>query len=123
MSFDRYWHLLVLQVTGKQVTFNSILLIVWWLFSFSVAASVLKHSHLELDGYRLELKEQQPELNLPIDRKKLYVENIEPTTTKDSLSNYIEVMTRMDVLILQFGTGDSKNALATFQKEPGNVIR
>ena len=113
----------MLQVTGKQVTFNFILLIVWCLFSFTVAASVLKQSHLKLDGYCLELKELQPELILPTDRKKLYVENIEPTTTKDSLSNYMEVMTRMDVSDLQFGTGDSKNALVTFQKEPGNVKR
>ena len=104
---------------------NFILPILRWLFSFSVATNVLKQNHLKLNGYRLQLKEQQPELFLPLDRKKLYIENIEPSTTKDGLSNYIEVVTKLDVSDLQFGTGggNSRNALATFHEEPGNVIK
>jgi hypothetical protein len=54
-----------------------------------VAARVLKNVKLELEGYLLQLKEKQPELILPKDRKKLYVENLNPKTCKDSLMNYI----------------------------------
>ncbi len=83
-----------------------------------MAAEVLKQVKLELDGYLLQLKEKQPELILPLDRKKLYVENINPKITKDSLRNYMEVRTDRDVCDVQFG--DNRNALMTFSEEPGN---
>lgn len=84
---------------------------------FLVAAQVLEHVKLELDGYLLQLKEKQPELILPRDRKKLYVENIDPKTTKDSLCNYIEVKARIEVCDVEFG--ENRNALVTFNEEPG----
>ncbi len=82
-----------------------------------MAAEVLKQVKLELDGYLLQLKEKQPQLILPLDRKKLYVENINPKTTKDSLWNYMEVTADKEVSDIQFG--DNRNALITFNEEPG----
>jgi hypothetical protein len=82
-----------------------------------VATQVLEHVKLELDGYQLQLKEKQPELILPRDRKKLYVENIDPTTTKDSLRNYIELKARIEVCDVKFGENGS--SLLTFNEEPG----
>ena len=87
---------------------------------FSVAARVLKQDKLELDGYLLQLNEKQPELFLPLDRKKLYVENLNPNTTKDSLWNYMEVRTKLDVSEIQFG--DNGNAFITFNEEPGRIV-
>ena len=86
----------------------------------SVAARVLRQGKLELDGYLLRLEEKQPELFLPLDRKKLYVENINPNTSKDSLWNYLEVRTKLDVSDIQFG--DNGNAFVTFNEEPGNIV-
>ena len=85
-----------------------------------MAAEVLTRGKSEIDGYLLELKEKQPELILPRDRKKLYVENIDPKTTKDSLTNYMEARTRLDVCSVQFG--DHKNAIVTFNEEPGMKV-
>ena len=85
-------------------------------FCILVAADVLKQDKLELEGYHLQLKEQPPELILPFDRKKLYLENIGPTTTKDSLRYYLEAITKSDVSDLKFGTGDNRNALAILMK-------
>ena len=82
-----------------------------------MAARVLKNVKLQLEGYLLQLKEKQPELILPKDRKKLYVENLNPKTSKDSLTNYMEVRTRKDVCDVQ--RGDNGNALITFDEEPG----
>ena len=84
---------------------------------FPVASQVLKHDKLELEGYLLKLKEKQPEIFLPLDRKKLYVENLNPNTTEDSLSNYIEVTSKVEVCDVQFG--ENKNALITLSEEPG----
>jgi hypothetical protein len=86
-------------------------------FFILVAAQVLKQDKLELDGYLLQLKEKQPELNLPRDRKKLYVENIPQKATEDSLSNYIEVRAKMTAREVQLGKNG--NALITFDGEPG----
>ncbi|XP_028392341.1 LOW QUALITY PROTEIN: protein mono-ADP-ribosyltransferase PARP14-like [Dendronephthya gigantea] len=84
--------------------------------SAEVAAQVLKQDKLELDGYLLQLKEKQPELVLPVDRKKLYVENINPNTSEDSLWNYMEIRAKEDVSDIQFG--DNGNAFVTFKREP-----
>ena len=63
------------------------------------------------------MKEKQPEIFLPLDKKKLYVENLNPNTSKDSLSNYIEVTSELEVRDVQFG--ENRNALVTFSEEPG----
>ncbi len=84
---------------------------------FLVAADVLKHDKLKLEGFFLQLKEKQPELFLPLDKKKLYVENINARITRDSLLNYMELAADRDVCDVQFG--DNRNALITFSEEPG----
>ncbi|XP_046849873.1 protein mono-ADP-ribosyltransferase PARP14-like isoform X2 [Xenia sp. Carnegie-2017] len=80
-----------------------------------VAAEVLKREKLELEGYVLQLKEKPPKLYLPFDKKKLYVENIDPKTTEDSLSNYMELRAKVEVRDLQWGV--NHNALVTFDEE------
>ena len=82
-----------------------------------VAAEVLKREKLELEGYVLQLKEKPPKLYLPFDKKKLYVENIDPKTTEDSLSNYMELRAKAEVRDLQWGV--NHNALVTFDQELG----
>ena len=84
---------------------------------FLVAARVLRNVKLDLEGYLLQFEEKQPELFLPPNRKKLYVENIDPKTTRNSLCNYIEVRAKMEVRDIQFGKNGS--ALVTFNEEPG----
>ena len=84
---------------------------------FSVASQVLKQDKLELEGYLLKFKEKQPEIFLPPDKKKLYVENLNPKTSNDSLSNYFEVISKVEVRDVQFG--ENRNALITFSEEPG----
>ncbi len=82
---------------------------------FLVAAKVvMANVKLKLDGYLLQLKEKQPELFLPLDKKKVYVENINAKITRDSLWNYMEITTDRDV---QFA--ENRNAPITFSEEPG----
>ena len=45
------------------------------------------------------------------------MENLNPNTSKDSLENYIEVTSKLEVLDVQFG--ENRNALVTFSEEPG----
>ena len=87
---------------------------------FLAAAQVLRRDELELEGYLLQLKEKQPELILPPDRKKLYVENINPITSEENLSNYIAVKTKQDEFDIQFT--HNGNALITLKEEPGNIV-
>jgi regulator of replication initiation timing len=84
-----------------------------------VASRVLENGTLELEEYRLRLKEKLPELILPKDRKKLYVENIDSNTTTDSLTNYFEVKTGVEVCGIQ--DGSNRDALITFDGEPGTT--
>ena len=86
---------------------------------FLVASQVLKHDKLELEGYLLKLKEKQPEIFLPLNKKKLHVENLNPNTTEDSLSNYIEVLATSKVEVRDVQFGENKNALITLSEEPG----
>ena len=84
-----------------------------------MAAEVLKREKLELDGYLLQLKEKQPKLHLPPDKMKLYIENIKPKTTKDSVSNYIELQT--DEWVCELWFGDSQNAIVLFENTVGKL--
>lgn len=47
----------------------------------------------------------------------MYVESLNPDTTEDSLSNYIEVTSKAEVRDVQFG--EDRNALITLNEEPG----
>lgn len=86
------------------------------LILFSVASRVLQHDKLMLEGNLLKIVEK---LFLPFDKKQLYVENIDPKTSKDCLTNYIEVLTKKGVCNVQFG-GD-RNALIDLEEEPGTI--
>ncbi|XP_028392657.1 protein mono-ADP-ribosyltransferase PARP14-like [Dendronephthya gigantea] len=82
-----------------------------------VASRVLEQADkMKLDGYILQVEEKQPELFLPVDRKKIYVENLNPKTTEDSLRNYIELRAKADVCEIEFG--ENRNALLTFNITP-----
>ena len=56
----------------------------------------------------------------PKDKKKLFIENLDPTkTTKDSLTNYVELITALDVKDLVFG--NDNNAMVILDDEPGQI--
>ena len=85
-----------------------------------MASRVLNQADkMELEGYRLQVKEKQPELFLPKDRKKIYVENLDPRTTEDSLLNYIELRAKAEACGVEFG--DNRNAVVTFDEVPGST--
>ena len=56
---------------------------------------------------------------LPLDPRKLYVEELNPKTSKDCLQFYLEKFSGVDVENIQFGFNN--NALATFESEAGNI--
>ncbi|XP_028392654.1 protein mono-ADP-ribosyltransferase PARP14-like [Dendronephthya gigantea] len=90
----------------------------------SVASQVLlQKEKMELEGYRLQVKEKQPELFLPLDRKKIYVENLDPKTTEDGLLNYIELRAKTEACAVEFG--DHRNAVVSFNDVPdiNNVLQ
>ena len=106
-----------LRLLGDKKANKTIFFINFNVLLFSVASQVLNQDKLELEGYLLKIKEKQPEIFLPLDKKKLYVENLNPNTSKDSLENYIELTSKLEVLDVQFG--ENRNALVTFSEEPG----
>ena len=69
-----------------------------------------------IDGHLLvvELHEE-----MPLDPRKLYVEELNPRTSKNCLKFYLEKLSGVEVEDIQFGCNN--NALVTFQSEPGNI--
>ena len=69
-----------------------------------------------IDGHLLvvELHEE-----MPLDPRKLYVEELNPRTSNNCLKFYLEKLSGVEVEDIQFGCNN--NALVTFQSEPGNI--
>ena len=84
---------------------------------FAVASNVLEKGNHEIDGYLLQLRAKKPNVTFPKDKKKLFIENLDPKTSKDNLTNYVEVITGLEVKDLVFGK--DKNAMVTLDDEPG----
>ena len=63
---------------------------------------------------------QEPEEELSLDPRKLYVEELNPQTSNDCLKFYLEQFSRgVDVEDIQRGCNN--NAFVTFESEPGNI--
>ena len=86
---------------------------------FAVASSVLEKGNLEIDGYLLQLRAKKPKVTFPKDKRKLFIENLDPKTTKDGLTNYVELITGLDVKDLVFG--NDNNAMVILDDEPGQI--
>ena len=63
------------------------------------------------------MKAKKPKIVFPADKKKLFIENVNLKTTKDGLTNYVEVITGLNVQDLEFGS--NKNAMVSLDEEPG----
>ena len=92
---------------------------VYIFFYFIVAKNVLDKGKLEIDGYLLTMKPKRPEVIFPPDKKKMFIENINPKTSKDSLSNYIEIITKQEVK--EMVLGNNNDAMATVDNESGKT--
>ena len=67
----------------------------------------------------MTLKPKRPEVIFPTDKKKLFIENINPKTSEDSLTNYIEIITKQEVKKVTFG--NNNDAMVTLNNEPGKT--
>ncbi|XP_046848016.1 protein mono-ADP-ribosyltransferase PARP14-like [Xenia sp. Carnegie-2017] len=86
--------------------------------SAEVAARVLAKQKLELCGYLLQMKGEQPELYLSRDKRKLFVENIDPRTHKDGLTFYMEALT--SVPVQDIWMGNEGKAIVFFHRDLEN---
>ena len=86
---------------------------------YIVCLRVSKKGNHEIDGYLLRLKEKKPEMTFPKDKIKLFIEHLDPKTSKDSLTNYVELITGREVRDLAFE--NNKNAMVTLDTEPGGL--
>ena len=83
---------------------------------FIVAKNVLEKRELRLDDNLLKVK---PVVTLPPDKKKLFVENIDYTITRSTLSHYVEQITQQNVVNVELGD-DSNVAMVTLVDDQGN---
>ena len=88
-------------------------------FLFLVDYERLLNQAHRIDGQALVVELQEPEKELPLDPRKLYVEELNPKTSNDCLKFYLEKFSGVDVEDIQFGCNN--NALVTFESEPGNT--
>ena len=82
---------------------------------FFVDYELLLNQVHRIDGSALIVKRYE----LPLDPRKLYVEELNPKTSNDCLTLYMEKFSGVDVEDIQFGCNN--NALVKFQSEPGNI--
>ena len=98
-------------------TFSARLIVLCFLFL--VDYERLLHLAHRIDGQALVVELQEPEEEMPLDPRKLYVEELNPKTSNDCLKFYLEKFSGVDVEDIQFGCNN--NALVTFESEPGNI--
>ena len=61
----------------------------------------------------------EPHEEMQLDPRKLYVDEVNPQTSKDNLTFYLENLSGVDVDDIQMGCNN--NALVTFESEAGNT--
>ena len=88
-------------------------------FLFIVDYERLLNQGHRIDGHLLVVELQEPEEEMPLDPRKLYVEELNPKTSNDCLKFYLEKFSGVDVEDIQFGCNN--NALVTFESELGNT--
>ena len=79
---------------------------------------LLNQAH-RIDGHLLVVELREAEEEMPLDPLKLYVEELNPKTSNDCLTFYLENVGGVEVEDIQFGCNN--NALVTFESEPGNI--
>ena len=67
----------------------------------------------------MQLKAKKPKVTFPKDKRKLLIENLNSKTTKDGLTNYVELITGLAVKNLVFG--NDNNAMVILDDEPGQI--
>ena len=81
------------------------------------ARGVLSKRSLTYDGANLAITLKQPPRELPIDTKRLLVKGLSDKTTQDAFQCYMEVVSGVDVLKVEFG-GEAC-AVVTFNEAYG----
>lgn len=76
------------------------------------AQGVLKKGVLTLDGSELHVTIKKPAKKIPVDPKRLLVKGLSEATTRDALASYMEVVSGLEVLQVEFG--EQGCALITF---------
>jgi len=72
---------------------------------------------LTLDDAELKVTLSKPVMELPIDSKRLVVKGLSDKTTRDGLKCYMEVVSELEVLSIEFGQPGS--AAVTFDVSYG----
>ena len=64
---------------------------------------MLKKGVLTLDDSELHVTLKKPAKKIPVDTKKLLVKGLSEETTRDALVSYMEVVSALEVLDVEFG--------------------
>jgi len=78
---------------------------------------VLNRQH-KLDGAQLEIKEYIPPKPRPLYENKVLFKGVNPTTTKDGLSNFLEAKADAEPADVLFGEEEGV-VVVTFKEPPG----
>ena len=81
------------------------------------AVGVVNKGALTLDDAELKIAIRKPVKELPIDTKRLLVKGLSDKTTRDGLQSYMEVVSGVEVLSIEFGLQGS--AAVTFDETYG----
>lgn len=73
-----------------------------------------------IDKKPLKVIKQPPKKKVPLDPRKVHVQELNEKTTKDSLWFYLEKFSTVDVTEVYMGSNN--NAMAVFDAEPGKKI-
>ena len=112
--------------TGQRIPcFDRYQLTIRWISSFFVlcalysegAVGVVNKGALTLDDAELKITIRKPVKELPIDTKRLLVKGLSDKTTRDGLQSYMEVVSRVEVLSIEFG--EQGSAAVIFGKTYG----
>lgn len=81
------------------------------------AVGVANKGALTLDNAELKITIRKPVKELPVDTKRLVVKGLSDKTTSDGLHSYMEVVSGVEVLSIEFGQQGS--AAVTFNETYG----
>ena len=101
--------------------FDSVEIWIWtlhYVFSYMIAdlKKLLEGPHT-IDKKPLKVIKQPPKKKVPLDPRKVHVQELNEKTTKDSLWFYLEKFSTVDVTEVYMGSNN--NAMAVFDAEPG----
>ena len=83
------------------------------------AIGVINKGALTLDDAELKITIRKPEKELPIDTKRLLVKGLSDKTTRDGLQSYMEVVSGVEVLSIEYGQQGC--AAVTFDETYGKL--